>query len=493
MKKAKLVFAITLGALLFASLNVSSTVAKPTLDTFEVVLPWGLDHPRGKIIKTMIENSTLKDAYDFTYTVVGGGPDDRVSLFSRFAANNYPDLLLVTQDWYTEFAGFGIFHNFADDVADWADDRSGWVDDIPDGWWSILDLEKGDGTGDSVFALPFFGQSILPYINTDNFTAAGVTEADIDTLTGWLDACETLDAAGITPFAMVGKSQSDLAYMNYMFGSTDNFIDSREDPATVFPWDDDGMYGVNGSLNVEGFAAYLKMKGEGWVPSTVETDGGGEANTIFGSGQAAMVLCGPWGTGIFEGAGLENFKAVPMPKTSDGVRSTITGGGISLVPKSATHAADAVVLAQELLEDEHQMKTVDNWLNEAWRIPVRTSLKDNAWFSASANRSNFVTHIESQSYAFPWGKQHPKWLGIHSDVMIPGYLAALNGITWNAGYTDAQYTAAAQKALDGMAAQIQVFVLGLPEEPSAAPGFTLASVLLLVGLLGSVRIIRRRK
>ena len=241
MKKAKIVFAITLGALLFASLSASSTVAKPTADTFEVVIPWGLDHPRGKIIKSMIDNSSIAGAYDFEYTVVGGGPSDRVQLFSRFASKNYPDLLLVTQDWYTEFADFGIFHNFADEVADWADDRAGWVDDIPDGWWSILDLEKGDGTGDKVFALPFFGQSILPYINTDNFTAAGLTAADVDTLDGWLDACETLDGAGITPFAMVGKSQSDLAYMNYMFGSTDNFIDSRSDPASVFPWDDDGM------------------------------------------------------------------------------------------------------------------------------------------------------------------------------------------------------------------------------------------------------------
>ncbi len=492
MKKAKIVFAITLGALLFASLSASSTVAKPTADTFEVVIPWGLDHPRGKIIKSMIDNSSIAGDYDFEYTVVGGGPSDRVQLFSRFAAKNYPDLLLVTQDWYTEFADFGIFHNFADEVADWADDRAGWVDDIPDGWWSILDLEKGDGTGDKVFALPFFGQSILPYINTDNFTAAGLTAADVDTLDGWLDACETLDGEGITPFAMVGKSQSDLAYMNYMFGSTDNFIDSRSDPATVFPWDDDGMYGVNGTLNVEGFAAYLKMKGEGWVPDTVETDGGGEANTVFGNGEAAMVLCGPWGTSIFEGAGLENFKAIPMPKSSDGVRSTITGGGISLVPSDAANAADAAVLAQELLEDEHQMKTVDNWLNQAWRIPVRTSLKDKPWFSAHDNRSNFVTHIESQSYAYPWGKQHPKWLSVHSDVMIPGYLAALNGITWNAGYTDAQYTAKAQEALDSMAAAIQVYYLKV-DEPTAAPGFTIASVLLLVGLLGSVRFIRRRK
>ncbi|MCK4826162.1 hypothetical protein KA005_61020, partial [bacterium] len=38
---------------------------------------------------------------------------------------------------------------------------------------------------------------------------------------------------GKTPYAMVGMLQSDIAYMNYMFGSTDNFINSSVDPATV--------------------------------------------------------------------------------------------------------------------------------------------------------------------------------------------------------------------------------------------------------------------
>ena len=492
MKKTNVFFAVTFGLILLASFGFAQTTAKPeapAVTNFEVVMPWGTDHERGKIIRSMIENhSTLGSKYNFTYTAVGGGPSDRNALIARFLAGDYPNLILATQDWYTEFAEFKIWYDFSDDIAAWSGDRAGWRADIPAGWWSILDKTNGDGTGDGIYALPFFGQSILPYINLDDFTDAGLTEDDVDTLDGFMDAAETLADAGKTPYSMVGMLQSDLAYMNYMFGSTDNFINSSTDPATVFSWGTEDQYGVNGSLNVEGFAAYLKLKGEGWVPETVDTDGGGQANDQFTAGETSMVLCGPWGTSIFMG-GLDatDFKAVPMPKSSDGKRSTITGGGISFVPTitaNATELADAVELAQWLLDDENQMKTVDNWIGTSWRIPVRQSLKNDPWFTATGHpeRANFVTHIESQVYAFAWGKQHPEWMTVHESVMMPGYRDALLEVTWGKGYSDSWYTDQAQLALDTMAARIQCYYLSGPcveiEEPSAAPGFEL-----LVGTL----------
>ncbi len=99
-------------------------------------------------------------------------------------------------------------------------------------------------------------------------------------------------------------------------------------------------------------------------------------------------------------------------------------------------------------------------MTQAWRIPVRTSLKDKPWISAFDNRSNFATHIESQSYAFPWGKQHPEWLTVHSDVMIPGYLTGLNNVTWNQEYSDQVYMQMAQNTLDEIAWTIQTYYLG---------------------------------
>ncbi|MFV2016386.1 MAG: ABC transporter substrate-binding protein, partial [Candidatus Heimdallarchaeota archaeon] len=306
MKKVKIGFMFTIAVLILASMGfATSTTAKETQTSFEIVMPWGLDHERGKIISSMIGNhSTLGSKYTFTFTQVGGGPSDRDALVARFIAGDYPDLIILTQDWYTEWAEFDIWYDFSTDISAWAGDRAGWREDIPAGWWSILDKANGDGTGKDIFALPFFGQSVLPYVNLDDLAVAGVTVADLDTLEGFMTAAGKLKAAGKTPFAQVGLLQSDIAYMNYMFASTDNFIDSATDPATVIPWDTDKKYGVNGSLSVEGLSAYLKLKGEGLVPSTVDTDGGGEVNSIFGAGEASMVLVGPWGTGIFTGAGL---------------------------------------------------------------------------------------------------------------------------------------------------------------------------------------------
>ena len=471
MKKIALGLSLLMFLSLMAVTNI--TVAKPQLTDFEIVMPWGLDHERGKIIKSMVDNSSIQGDYNFIYTAVGGGPSDRDALTARFLAGDYPNMLIVTQDWYTEFSEFGVWHDFAPEIDVWSGNtRSGWVADIPDGWWSILDRANGDGSGAGIYALPMFGQSVLPYLNLDHFEDAGMNATELATdwtMVEFMDAAQNLSDAGYTPFAMVGKLQSDIAYMNYMMGSTDDFITSNTDPASVFAYGPSDEYGTNGSLSVNGFANYMKLKGEGLVQSTVDTDGGGEVNAIFTAGNASMVFCGPWGTSIFEG-GNQNFTAATMPRNEDGNRSTITGGGISLVPiygdnTNATTRAAAVTLAQDLLEDEPQMKTVTNWLGVAWRIPVRTSVSLDPWFTEFDNRTNFLYHVESQSYAYAWGKQHPKWIEIHESVMMPGYRDALLDIDYNVTQADSVYTAAAQAALDEMAGTIQKdYLVNIPIE-----------------------------
>jgi parallel beta-helix repeat protein len=437
------------------------------IEDFEVIIPSDLSHPRGQIIQSMIENhSTLGTKYNYVYTTVGGSPGDRDALVARLSAGDYPNLLLITLDWYTEFAYLNIWEKFSPLIQSWSGAKANWINDIPDGWWNVLDLDQGDGDGDLIFALPFFGQNVLPYVNVDHFKAAGLNHThpgdDLETIDEWLSACDTLANNGFTPFSMVGTEISDIAYMNYMFGSTDNFINSRYYPSTVYPWDSSDLYGVNGSLSVEGLSTYLKMKGEGWVPAEVDSTGGVDSLNIFAEGNASMVLVGPWAERYFEpvaeAINLDlNYTAVDMPSSSDGIRSTIIGGGISMVPKYQDNALkqDAMDLAEWLLEDENQMKTVRNWLNHSWRIPVRESLKNDPWFTTLPNRTNFIKHIETQSYSYPWGKQQVEWMNIHDNLMIPSYKLALNSITWNGSYTDADYTQIAQTALDLMALEIE--------------------------------------
>lgn len=507
MKKTKTLFTILMSVLLVATFGFSVSTVAPTtnqLPNFEIVVPWEQTHDRTKIIASMFGNhTTLNARYNFTYTHVGGSPSDRADLTKRFMVGDYPNVIICTQDWYTEFERLGskIWHDFSTEIGAWSGDRAGWQADIPDGWWSIIDQDKGDGSGDGIFALPIWSQSILPYINLNDFEDAGLTEADVETIDGLFTAVEALKDAGKVPFAMVGKLQSDLVYMNYMLGSTNNYINSSDDPATVFSWGSDDQYGLNGSLSVEGFAAYMKLKGEGYVQSTVDSDGGGEVNDIFKAGDASIAFCGPWGTSIFMGeGGLEatDFKAIPMFKSSDGKRSTITGGGMTLVPTvdfTTAEVADAVELAQWLLEEENQMKTV------SFRFPVRTSVTENEWFTEAGHpeRANYAVHTESLTYAYPWGRQHPDWITAHTSVLMPGYLDALLKVEAGKGYTDAWYTEQAQCSLDKMAAQVQANYLGGPAvdvtcgEEAAAPGFELIQVLLMIGTLGAIQALRKRK
>ncbi|MHA2274850.1 MAG: extracellular solute-binding protein, partial [Candidatus Kariarchaeaceae archaeon] len=454
--------------------NINSPRKSVQAEDFEIIIPWDLNEDRGQIIKSMIDSHpTLADKYNYVYTQVGGSPDDRNILIDRFVSGNYPNLITCTQDWYSEFSQFDIWYDLAPNITEWNTEigRTDWLTDIPMGWWNVLDGVNGDGTGDSIFGLPFFGQTVLPYVNIDHFEAVGLDYmnpgSELETIDEWLTTCQVLADAGFTPFAMVGEYSSDLAYMNYMLGSTDNYISSRYPPATVYPWDVNGLYGVNGALSVEGFAAYLKMKGEGWVQPTVDSTTGPGANNLFGTGQASMVFVGPWGTKLFEifsgNVGIKlNFTAVDMPASSDGVRSTIIGGGMSMVPRfhSDEMKQDAVDLAEWLLEGQNQMKTID-----LWRIPVRKSLKDEPWFTEAGHpeRANYITHIESQEYAYPWGKQYPDWMSIHDNIMMPQYHQALSSVSWSGGYADDDYYQMAQNALDNMAFEIETNYLSYTE------------------------------
>ena len=476
-KHKYIALALSVAMLLSFFTVLTTTTAKTQVEDFEIVIPWAETSPRGKIIASMVDNSSIAGRYNFVYSEVGGNPAARDSLTTRFRAGDYPNMMIVTQDWYTEFSQFGIFYDFSADIAAWSGERAGWRADIPAGWWKIFDRLNGDGTGPNIQALPFFAQSTLPYFNVDHFTDVGLnaTElADDMTMVEFMDAAETLDAGGYTPMALVGAESSDLVYMNYMMGSTDNYISSRADPARILSWGPNQEYGTNGSVNVQGLADYLKFKGEGWTKNTVDNDGGNDANAMFGLNQTSMIFVGPWGTEIFENAGLTNFVAANMPRNADGERSTITGGGMSMVPikganTNSTMLNDAVALSQDLLDHENQMKTVSNWLGTAWRIPVRLSVTEDPWFAAFPNRTNYLRHVVSDSYAYPWGKQHPDWVDIHGSVLTPGYKAALTAVTWNQSYTDAEYTTMAQAALDTMAYEAQTFYLGYEAPVYPAP------------------------
>jgi ABC-type glycerol-3-phosphate transport system substrate-binding protein len=243
LKKGKILFIIGLFSITFFVSN--NQVSESTIQAvdFEIVVPWGLNHERGQIIQSMIENhSTLGTKYNFIYTQVGGGPADRDALTARLLAGDYPNLLLLTQDWYTEYSQFGIWYDFSNNITAWSGSRAGWREDIPDGWWSVLDKENGNGTGTGIFALPFFGQTVLPYINLNDFSDVGLLPSDVDTIDGFLDAAKLLSENGKTGFAQVGRLQSDIAYMNYMLGSSDNYINSSMDPATVYGWDAENKY-----------------------------------------------------------------------------------------------------------------------------------------------------------------------------------------------------------------------------------------------------------
>ena len=240
------------------------------------------------------------------------GDDYRTVLQSRFAANDAPDIFMN--------AGYYWLDLFGDTLAPVTDEE--WAQYLPEA------SKQRWGKNGELYGFPINLQSISFIYNKELFEEAGITEAP-ETFEELKEACEKLEAVGITPFATCGSTTSKLAHsLNVAFGHQENplgFIEKLRageakmaENAAFLQWAD--------------YFDFTLQHSYGDVLTTdMDT-----VYTLFATGQVAIIQEGSWCEGSIRAINPEiNIGIMPMSISENPEENLIAGD-----------AADGFVITQ---------------------------------------------------------------------------------------------------------------------------------------------------
>jgi arabinogalactan oligomer/maltooligosaccharide transport system substrate-binding protein len=233
-----------------------------------MVLPaWEAAYPNVAIETLAVPFDQLKNKYQ-TESITGGGPD----------------LLIGPADWSGEFAVSEVIRPIGDLV-----DPSVLENYVG----STLDALTVDG---QLYGLPESFEAVALYYNTDFVAEPPATTAEMDELAAQISA----DNNGVYGVAHRSGFYHSAGYL-LGFGAElfdENNMSALDSPETV------------------AFLTWLKGISE--KPGYFVQDDDSGVNSLFQTGQAAMVIQGPWALADFQGSlGADKVRVAPIPLISD--------------------------------------------------------------------------------------------------------------------------------------------------------------------------------
>lgn len=306
-----------------------------------------------------------------------------------FSGNNPPDLFYMPWDQFQTYAAQGFLEPYAGDLANTADF-------LP----ALRDQFSDDG---QFYCAPKDFSTLGLQINTDAWTAAGLTDADVPTT--W-DQLATVAAALTTPDQVglsMGREYTRVGVFMSQAGGT--LVDGTTITA-------DSPENAEGLSYLQGLIAAGSLK----FPQELEAGWGGEA---FGLGKAAMVIEGPWINGAMKNDFPDRkFISVELPAGPAGSATFAFSNCWGMPVGSATKDA-TVSLIEFLTSDEQQLAFADAFgvipSTESGSAAYATQFPENAAFvagvasavtpvafqGASAAVADFNTQLEQIGSADP--------------------------------------------------------------------------------------------
>ena len=240
------------------------------------------------------------------------GDDYRTVLQSRFAANDAPDIFMN--------AGYYWLDLFGDKLAPVTDEE--WAQYLPEA------SKQRWGKNGELYGFPINLQSISFIYNKELFEEAGITEAP-ETFEELKEACEKLEAVGITPFATCGSTTSKLAHsLNVAFGHQENPLGFIEKLRA-------GEAKIAENAAFLQWADYFDFTLQHSYGDVLTTDMD-TVYTLFATGQVAIIQEGSWCEGSIRAINPEiNIGIMPMSISENPEENLIAGD-----------AADGFVITQ---------------------------------------------------------------------------------------------------------------------------------------------------
>lgn len=181
-----------------------------------------------------------------------------------------------------------------------------------------------DGMGDQVtfdgkqYAIPIQFAVSAVFYNTELFDQAGVKADEIKTWDDFLDACQTLKDAGITPLVLPGEANSGWA-ISLFTGQLVQRIGGEEIFDPIRNLEADSTFMQDAFLKAGELTMQLVEKG--YVQDTYMGDSVDMNYATFKTGGAAMQCQGSWAIGTYNGDGSEvvgKVSVFPFPEVEGG-------------------------------------------------------------------------------------------------------------------------------------------------------------------------------
>ena len=249
-------------------------------------------------------------------------------LAQDYAANDAPDVFYLDTDSFQNYAEKGALYAYAGQVPD------------PDDFYPAL---KSAFTYNGTFTcVPKDWSTLGLAINESDWTAAGLTDADIPTTWSQLQAvAKKLTTGGRTGLVL---APDHTGVDGFIYQNGGSLLSADKQSAEIDSTQNAAALSYVKGLLSSGVAKFPSALGAGW---------NGEA---FGDNKAAMTIVGNWLVGSMTSDYPNvNYKVVPLPAGPSGTKATLSFTNCWGVPSNDSKRDEAVKLAEFLSSPQQQL------------------------------------------------------------------------------------------------------------------------------------------
>jgi len=271
-------------------------------------------------------------------------------------ANTLPDIMIgwaQPGEKLAPYATQGTILNLKDEMA-----KDGWADRFYPSALTMASFAEGNqwNVPAGPYGVPLDVNNIQFLYNKDLFAKAGITEPP-RTFDDFLAAGEKLKKAGVVPFTsgFGGWAIGSLAQMYYwsMIGQSDLERTFR------------GELAYNSPQWLAVFRLIDRLARSGMLADGIVSTDMPAAESMFVSGQAAMLLDGSWAVNVFakQNAGFTNYGVFPPPVAGSHPRKLPGGVTTLMIVGSSPRKDAAVAFARWITDTAQQQKYVETSFN----------------------------------------------------------------------------------------------------------------------------------
>jgi multiple sugar transport system substrate-binding protein len=425
---------LTVGGLILAACAPSATPTPEVIRETTIIEVTSTPAPAGPVtitfwhgyneVETEMLDGTVIPAFeaahpDITVEALNVPYDEfRRKLLTAIAGGTAPDLIRADIAWVPEFADMGALARLDEVMPDFEDFAAS-VFPGP------LSTNYLDG---SYYGLPLDTNTRVFVYNEDMFEAAGVSGPP-ETIEEFLDICERISALGEGKYCFADGGTYAWAMNPWIWSFGGDVTDPDITTAS-------GYY--NGPQTLAAYEFLRDLMERGYLhPGQIA--GGLDTWGLFGRGEVAMILEGPWFPPSFAGMFPDMHYGMALMPAGEGGPISVVGGEDIVIFQQSQHKEAAAEFIRFMLSEDTQLTMAD-----AGQMPVLSSadvatvaLGEHPYFGI------FLEQLQTSRARTP----HPAWPQME-EILTNTSAAILSG------------QADAQEALDEAAAQMDALLSG---------------------------------